>query len=428
MKLECMAINKTSENINVKRRVSIMPVMQLRNFFKFSRGKHIDFGNDHITYWFNGRAAIWQGIKALGLKKGDRIITPAYSCGAELDVLLKTGVKLDYYRIDNKLNADLAHIEELCQSPASALFVTHYYGQPQPMDALKKIADKYNLLLIEDASHALFSNTDKDEPLGQLSDMAIFSLWKSLEIPDGGVLRLRTSVIKEYASLTGERPSMLSIAGRLRYMFEESLSISYPLLAKYLKSIITEPFIMMVDKLRGKKELQLEATSMTTSNVEVIAESSEVAFRLERGRWLMSGFSRYLLPRILSDDLAKKRYCHFMSLSQKIKDRNDVRLLIHDIKDTTCPLFFPVTVTEPRAFSKYLAENGVGFFRAWCVFHPDVDWDKFPLESHLKENVVVLPVHQSLVDSDIDYIANVVNAWNVDCTVIKQGDEKFQSQ
>jgi hypothetical protein len=47
------------------------------------------FNSAILELWYNGRAAIWHGAHDLGLNAGDRVLVPAYSCGAELDALVK---------------------------------------------------------------------------------------------------------------------------------------------------------------------------------------------------------------------------------------------------------------------------------------------------------------------------------------------------
>jgi hypothetical protein len=43
----------------------------------------------NLSFWYNGRAAIWNGVQRLGLKPEDRVLVPAYACGAEIDPLIK---------------------------------------------------------------------------------------------------------------------------------------------------------------------------------------------------------------------------------------------------------------------------------------------------------------------------------------------------
>ena len=65
----------------------------------------------------------------------------------------------------------------------------HYLGFPGPVQEVRALCQRRGLALIEDCAHALFSRLG-DRSLGTFGDLAIFSPWKSLPLPDGGLLRV----------------------------------------------------------------------------------------------------------------------------------------------------------------------------------------------------------------------------------------------
>ena len=393
-------------------RVSAMPVLKLGNLKKGCGSPPFPIGGEGVSYWYNARAAIWQGLAALGIKPGDRIIAPAYSCGSEIDVLFKAGVQLDFYRIDKDLNADLQHIESLCEKPAVALFITHYYGLAQPVTALRDLAKRHNLYLIEDVSHGLYSCTRDGQPLGSSADMAVYSLWKTLPIPDGGVL----SLAHAHSQLlpTPVSPRLMSIAGRGRVMVEDVLSESWPRFSVFLRRRISDPLIHWLRR-RAMPHREMLATPAVddAASCEQLPESADVAFQADRKQWGMSGLSRMLMRYTHVENMVGLRRARFHRLANGIGEIPGVSVLINrSLPEGCCPLFFPLVVEEPKAFARHLAAHGVGFFRGWCVFHPSVPWALFPLESHLKENVIVLPIHQTLSDESIEFMIDVVHRWD----------------
>ena len=102
-------------------------------------------------------------------------------------------------------NLDPASIERLITSVTKAICVVHYAGYPADLEALRAIADRHGLSLIEDCAHALGAR-NQGVPIGTVGDAAIFSFQaiKHLTTIDGGMLTFRD-------------PSKIDGARRLRW-------------------------------------------------------------------------------------------------------------------------------------------------------------------------------------------------------------------
>src|SRR5437879_1432817 len=72
----------------------------------------------------------------------------------------------------------------------AALYVIHYAGFSQDMEAARQLADSAGLPLVEDCALALLSRNG-DKPLGSYGDLSIFCLYKTLPVPNGGALLAR---------------------------------------------------------------------------------------------------------------------------------------------------------------------------------------------------------------------------------------------
>ena len=416
--------------------VPIMPLLRLADLCAAPQAEPLPypFGEAGVSCWYNARAAIWQGLRSLGIVRGDRVIAPAYTCGSELDTLVQAGLTLDFYRIGPDLGADLADLERMCATPAAAIFVTHFYGLPQPIAHIAAIAQRHGMRLIEDVSHGLYSATACGQPLGSFGDMAVFSLWKSLAVPDGGVLRLRLESVRVPLPVRGEAPGLASMAGRLRHMLEETVASRHPDAVRALRRRVTDPLVRALRP--GAAPATVSAAAAAAAGASMPAsmpesapapapaprdlasdrslppEALQLAFRPERRAWRMTALSSYLLPRLSHAAMVGERREHFRSLTDRVLPGPAVYPLLSELPAHTNPLFFPLVAAEPRAFCRHLAAHRIGFFRGWCVFHPAVDWSRFPYESQLKEQVVVVPIHQGLSDAEMARIACAVNAWN----------------
>lgn len=119
--------------------------------------KHLDVKN--LFFVSNGTIALQLAIKALDLK--GEIITTPFTYVATTSSIVWEGCVPVYVDIDkNSLNIDSSKIEAAITKNTTAIIATHVYGNPCDVEAIKKIADKYNLKVIYDAAHAFGIKVD----------------------------------------------------------------------------------------------------------------------------------------------------------------------------------------------------------------------------------------------------------------------------
>ena len=114
---------------------------------------------------------------ALGLKPGDEVIIPANTFIATVWGVTLCGAKpvlVDCHPTNYNIDPD--KIEAAITPKTKAIVAVHLYGQPADMDKLKEIADKHNLLLVEDAAQAHLAEYN-GEKVGGLSKAASFSFY-----------------------------------------------------------------------------------------------------------------------------------------------------------------------------------------------------------------------------------------------------------
>jgi perosamine synthetase len=125
-----------------------------------------------------------------GLKEGDEVITPVFTCTATSIPFLYMGVKIRFADVDPEtLNINVQHVRELINEKTKAIVCVHYGGLPCDMDELHAVAQKYNIPVIEDAAHALGA-TYKGKRVGEISQFTMFSFQaiKHITTGDGGML------------------------------------------------------------------------------------------------------------------------------------------------------------------------------------------------------------------------------------------------
>ena len=130
-------------------------------------------GVKHICLFTNGTLALITALQALNIK-GEVITTP-YSFVATSHALLWNGIKPVFVDIDPKtLNIDPHKIEAAITPQTTAIMPVHCYGHPCDVDAIRKIANNYNLKVIYDAAHAFGVKVNEGSILNH-GDLSILS-------------------------------------------------------------------------------------------------------------------------------------------------------------------------------------------------------------------------------------------------------------
>ncbi|MDP3935330.1 MAG: UDP-4-amino-4,6-dideoxy-N-acetyl-beta-L-altrosamine transaminase [Candidatus Giovannonibacteria bacterium] len=138
----------------------------------------------------NGTAALYLAYKAAGLKDGDEIITTPNTFVATSNMALICGTRPVFCDIrPDTYNIDENKIEKLITPKTKAIVPVHFAGHPCEMDKIIEIAKKHNLLVIEDACHAIGAEY-KNKKIGGIGDLTIFSFHpvKPITTGEGGAI------------------------------------------------------------------------------------------------------------------------------------------------------------------------------------------------------------------------------------------------
>ena len=123
----------------------------------------------------NGTDALWLTFKALGIGPGDECITTTNTFFATAEAIWITGATAVFVDSEARTNCiDPAMIEAAITPRTKALVPVHLYGQCADMKAIRKIADRYHLLVIEDNAQAIGAYGDGFK-IAELSDAATIS-------------------------------------------------------------------------------------------------------------------------------------------------------------------------------------------------------------------------------------------------------------
>src|SRR5438132_1686344 len=165
--------------------------------------------------------ALHMSLLALGIGPGDEVITTPMTFIATATSILEAGAKPVFVDVEpDSGNLDVAKVEAAITSRTKAILPVHLYGLMCDMRALKAIADRHRLRIIEDAAHCIEGVRDGVRP-GQLSDAACFSFYatKNLTCGEGGAIIVNDDAL-------AERLKPLRLHGMTR-MAEESAREGY---------------------------------------------------------------------------------------------------------------------------------------------------------------------------------------------------------
>jgi len=139
----------------------------------------------------NGTDALWLSFMALGIGPGDECITTTNTFFATAEAMWTAGATAVFVDSDAKTNCiDPSKIEAAITPKTKAIVPVHLYGQCADMKAIRKIADKHRLLVVEDNAQAFGARGDGFK-IGELSDATCtsFIIQKNLgTFGDGGAV------------------------------------------------------------------------------------------------------------------------------------------------------------------------------------------------------------------------------------------------
>lgn len=250
---------------------------------RFEREFARSCGSRHAVGVASGTDALELSLKAVGVKPGDRVATVSFTFMATADAILHAGAKPLFIDIDPVTYCmDPADLEYQVRalSPKerrrlSAVLPVHLYGHPCDMGAIKAVARRYRLKVVEDAAQATGARW-KGKPVGSLGDAGCFSFFPTKNLGcfgDGGMVTTDSAAVAaKVRSLRvhGRREGMgmvqaeLGRNSRLDELQAAILRVKLPLLkgwiekrnrlaALYRKELAGLPGITLPTVVRGAK-------------------------------------------------------------------------------------------------------------------------------------------------------------------------------
>ncbi|MFA4902772.1 MAG: DegT/DnrJ/EryC1/StrS family aminotransferase [Desulfobaccales bacterium] len=305
----------------------------------------------------SGYDALHMSLRAAGLGPGDEVIVPAHTFVASASAIVNVGAKPVLVDVGKDFNIDCGKIEAAITSKTRGLMPVHLNGYMADMVWVMEIAEKYNLIVVEDACQSLGSAMlGKKAGSWGLTGCWSFYPFKILGgYGDGG-------------AITTNDPEVALFATRMRYNGEDRLTGEYH----------GHGFTCLLDNLQAAF-LDVKLRHLPGW----IVRRREIA---EHYRARLSDIPDVLLPHY--DD-----------------PRRD-----HVYQN------YVVRATQGNDFSEYLKDNGVEVltqFRKPYYRHEALNLEDrgFPETEALSREVCSLPMNVEITDEEVDYVIAVVRRF-----------------
>ena len=182
-------------------------------------------GAKHAIALNSCTAALHLALVAKGIGEGDEVITTSFTFCSTVNTIVHTGATPVFVDIcPDTFCIDPQKIEAAVTEKTRAIVPVHYAGQACDMDTILQIAKKYNLFVLEDAAHAVYTKY-KDKMIGSIGDATAFSFYatKNLSTGEGGMLTTNDDELAKMARLlslhgmSGDAWKRYSDVGKWRY-------------------------------------------------------------------------------------------------------------------------------------------------------------------------------------------------------------------
>jgi CDP-6-deoxy-D-xylo-4-hexulose-3-dehydrase len=354
---------------------------QMGNYSRKFESKIADlFEKKHCLYVNSGSSALFIGVEAFNFAPGSEVITPALTFSTSVGCLIKNHLIPVFVDVEPLTYCiDHEKIEEMVSEKTVAILAPNLMGNLCNWEKIREIADKYNLIVIEDSADTLGA-TLNGKSSGSFSDMSITSFYGSHIINcagNGGALAINDDNVMEKAKL-------LRSWGRSSSLFDE-------------KS----------ESIENRFNVNLEGIEY---DAKFVFES--VGYNLE-GNELGASFGLAQLNKLTENIQTRqdnfKRQCDFFN---KYDQFFDVPLEMHGCNSAW--LAFPVLIKKESPFSRrqfqiYLEERNIQtrvVFTGNILRQPmckniekRVNAAGYPNADAVMERGVLLPLHHGLTEA-----------------------------
>lgn len=294
------------------------------------------------------------------------------------------------YPLRHDLSPDLTKLDELLaeyDKPVTALLATHYFGIAKDFSDLKNWCEKHRIVLIEDCSHALFTESFQAPGTGLFGRFVTASPYKFFACADGGLLyspdaRLLDTVKTRSAGLLQE------LRG-IKRMIDKCRSSS--------------PTTLDIDRIDTRlAELGTQSPATGNESTTTYSRPSSLYAAAESRTSSLLG-SRFVVGLSSMAETMERRRTHYQRWVDAVAELPNCHALFPELPENCFPYMFPLHIEHPDLHFYWLKHLGVPIWR----------WDEMAVSDcaiaqDCRFHLLHLPCHQSLTDRQLDWMIAAV--------------------
>jgi len=314
----------------------------------------------------NGTDALQIAFMALGLEPGDEVICPAWTYVATAEAAAILGLIPVMCDVDpDTFNVTAENIEPLITKKTKAIVPVHLYGQSCDMEPIINLAEKYDLKIIEDNAQAIgckYSFSDgKAFSTGTIGDIGTTSFYPSKNLGaygDGGAIFTNNDELADKIFLAANHGQnkryhhkIIGCNSRLDSIQAEILNVKLKYLTEY------------------------------NTNRAIMANNYNLAFK---------NIKNLQTPKVI-DNSSHVYHQYTLKIMNNERDRLKEYLSENGIPSM---IYYPIPLYKQKAFQKYVSDDFI-----------------LPITEKLSKDVISLPIHTELENSNQDYIINIIKQF-----------------
>lgn len=346
---------------------------------------------DHFRYFTRGRYALREAYRLAGIGHNGALLAPAYHCRTMLDPALSLGGDVRLYTLHADLSPDMTALDALADvaaTPVRALLVSHFFGIPQEIEPLSAWCRERSITLIEDASHAFFTETHRPPGIGRHGDYVTSSPYKFLPSPDGGLLYARDA--DRQSALVPRMPAWLDELRGVRAMWtriaerRRNRALLDPTqIDANLSAIVAAP-----------SPCAVERRELADTSHDYQSEHAGISpLRASRAIYRRPDILRIARPR-------QENYRRWVAATIELPH---CRPLYPDLPIDSIPYMFPLIIDQPEVRFARLKRLGMPIFRWDSIVASDC-----AIANRYRLSLLHLPCHQSLTEGEMSWMISAV--------------------
>jgi len=339
-----------------------------------------------------GRYALAEAYRLAGLTHETALLAPAYHCLTMLDGAVNLGADILLYPLRPDLSVDLDELDKLVRNysrPVRVLLATHFFGILQDFRDIRQWCEAHDIVLVEDCSHALFTEEFQTRGAGVLGKYVVSSPYKFIACEDGGLLYAREGHLLNDVST--HHPSLTEELRGLKHVIDNHWADR------------TMPH--GVDEINGQIA-SFSDLREPPADVEIVQyDRPSYSFSAANRTKSALRFSEWLIRHSPLAENARQRRANFLHWVEAVEGLPHCRALYGNLPEECVPYMFPLYLDHPDPHFNWLKRLGVPLCR-WN----NLVVSSCPVSDQYRLHLLHLPCHQSLSEEQMAWMIAAVQA------------------